>query len=347
MEDWGFHHFGDVGAVHGGAGVAGVGCGEADLVVDDEVDGAARAVAAGARHVEIGLVHAQADKGGITVDEHGQNLFLAFFAAPLLFGARGTADNGIDDFQMGGVEGEGNVHCAVGGADVGTESVVVFHVAAGVFDVHAPFKFGKQVGGLLAQCVHQHVQPAPVRHADDDFFHAVFSCVLNQIVQGGNRAFAAFHGEAFLPDIFGVQITFQRFGGGELFQDEAFLLGGKLRGGQIAFKTVAYPQAFFKAADVHVFHADVPAVCFLQFGDDVGKRQPFCPAHGKIASQPEFQRHIGIGKPVFGRRKPLHGARVFQFQRVQIGGIRTLYAVCGNQAQHGNLFFQQCFGKAA
>ena len=51
-----------------------------------------------------------------------------------------------------------------------------------------------------------------MRHADNDFFDTVFACVLHQVIQTGNRAFAAFHGEAFLADIFGVQIALQCFG---------------------------------------------------------------------------------------------------------------------------------------
>ena len=49
MENRRFHHFGDVGAIHGGAGVARVGGGEADLVVDYDVYRAACAVTTGAR----------------------------------------------------------------------------------------------------------------------------------------------------------------------------------------------------------------------------------------------------------------------------------------------------------
>ena len=70
-----------------------------------------------------------------------------------------------------------------------------------------------------------------MRHADDDFFHAVFAGVLNQVVQACNRAFAAFHRKTFLPDVFGVQIAFQRFGGGDLFEQIAFFVCAEMRGG--------------------------------------------------------------------------------------------------------------------
>jgi len=68
VEDRGLDHLGDVGAVARRAGVAGIG-GEADLVVDDEVDGAARAVAGELREVEGLGDDALAGEGGVAVDE--------------------------------------------------------------------------------------------------------------------------------------------------------------------------------------------------------------------------------------------------------------------------------------
>jgi hypothetical protein len=58
---------GDVGRVDGGAGLPRVG-GEADLVVDDDADGAAGAVAAEAGEVEGLLDDALAGEGGVAVD---------------------------------------------------------------------------------------------------------------------------------------------------------------------------------------------------------------------------------------------------------------------------------------
>ena len=94
------HHLGDVGAIQGGAGVARVGSGEAHLVVDHEVDGAAGAVAAGLRHIEGGLVYAQTDEGRVAVGKDGQHLFAAFGTAVVLAGAYGAFNHRISDFQV-------------------------------------------------------------------------------------------------------------------------------------------------------------------------------------------------------------------------------------------------------
>ena len=347
MEYRRFDHFGDVGAVNGGAGVAGVGSGKADLVVDNQVDGAAGGVAAGFRHIESCLVHAQADKGGVAVNQHRQNLGAAVAAAAALFGAGGAFNHGIDDFQMRGVERQRNVHRAVGGGDVGTEAHVVFHVAAGQADGRAAFKFGEQVGGFFAQGIDQHVQAAAVRHTDDDFFHAVFAGILDQVVQADNRAFAAFHAEAFLADIFGVQVAFQCFDGGNLLQDVAFFLFAEAGGGLVAFEIVANPVALLAVVDVHVFHTNVAAVGFFQPGQDVGQRELGLAAAEIAAANAEFNRHIGAVQPVFFGGEAFGMAGFFQFQRIQIGGAGTLDAVGGHQAQHADLFLQHAFVDAA
>ena len=84
---------------------------------------------------------------------------------------------------------------------------MVFHVAAGQCGCGLTLEFGKQITRQLAQRVDQHVQTASVRHADHHFFHAVFTGILNQVIQAGNGTLAAFYRKAFLADIFGVQIA--------------------------------------------------------------------------------------------------------------------------------------------
>ena len=151
------HHLGDVGAIQGGAGVARIGSGEAHLVVDHEVDGAAGAVAAGLRHIEGGLVHAQADEGRVAVGKDGQHLFTAFGTAVVLAGAYGAFNHGVGDFQVRGVVGQRQVHGAVRGGHVGAEAHVVFHVATGEFGVHFAFELVENGLRGFAHGVYQHV----------------------------------------------------------------------------------------------------------------------------------------------------------------------------------------------
>src|SRR5690606_41436789 len=65
-----FRSLDDVGAIQRGTRVARVGSGEADLVVDDDVQGAARTVAARLGQVERFHDHTLAGKGCVTVHQH-------------------------------------------------------------------------------------------------------------------------------------------------------------------------------------------------------------------------------------------------------------------------------------
>jgi len=97
VEDRRLHHLGHVGAVEGGAGVERVGGGEADLVVDDDVDRAARGVAPGLGQVERLHHHALTGEGRVAVDQERQDLLALAVAAPLLAGAHRPLDDGADD----------------------------------------------------------------------------------------------------------------------------------------------------------------------------------------------------------------------------------------------------------
>ena len=81
-------------------GVAG---GEAEQIVDDDVDGAADGVAR-----KVGVVHglgedALSGECGVAVDEQRQIFFASAFAGAVLLGAGAADRDGIDGFEMTGV----------------------------------------------------------------------------------------------------------------------------------------------------------------------------------------------------------------------------------------------------
>ena len=95
------------GAVASGAGVF-WDSGEGDLVVNDDVDGAAGAVAFEAGEVEGFGDDALSDESAVSVNEDGDNFF-AFdgILAEALAGAGFAFDDGVDGFEMAGVGSEG------------------------------------------------------------------------------------------------------------------------------------------------------------------------------------------------------------------------------------------------
>ena len=175
VEDRRLEHLRHVAAVDGRARVARIGGREANLVVDDEVHRAAGVVAARLRQLQGLHDHALAGKGGIAVHQHRQHLVALLVAAPLLARAHRAFDHRIDDLEVRGVEGEHRVHVAARGPQVGREALVVLHVAralAACFRSYLPSNSENSIRRRLAQQIDQHIQPAAVGHADDDFLDA-------------------------------------------------------------------------------------------------------------------------------------------------------------------------------
>ena len=342
VDDRGGNHFRHVGTMHGRTGVAGIRGGKADLVVDDDVNRTAGGIAARFGQVECRLVDAQADKCRVAVNQYGQYFVAAVFTQTFLFGACRTFNDRIDDFQVRRVERQRNVHRTVRRSDVGAETHVVFYVAAGQLDFGTAFKFGKQIARFLAQNVDQDIQTTSVCHTDDDFFDTVFTCVLNQVIQTGNHTLATFNAEAFLTDIFGMQVTLQSLGSGHFFQDAAFLFGTVTRGGQHILEIIAQPAAFFCIGNVDVFQCEVAAVGLLEVADDLGQRQ-FALA-GKIAlAHIELNRHIGIIQSVEFGIEGFNVAWRDTFERVKLSSAHTLNTVSRNQPQYADLFLHHGF----
>ena len=107
VEDGRLDDLGDLGAILRRAGVITAVGGEADLVVDDDVDRAAGLEAPGLGHLEGLHDHPLAGEGGVAVDQDGRYEIAGVVTSPILAGAHGTLDHGADDFQVGGIEGQG------------------------------------------------------------------------------------------------------------------------------------------------------------------------------------------------------------------------------------------------
>ena len=104
-------HARDVGAVARRARVLRDG-GEADLVVDDDVDRAAGRVALEARQVQRLGDDALAHERRVAVDEERHHAAALAIAAPVLLGAHAALDDRVHELEVARVEGEREVHLA-------------------------------------------------------------------------------------------------------------------------------------------------------------------------------------------------------------------------------------------
>ena len=121
------------------------------------------------------------------------------------------------------------MHGSAGRRHIRRESLVIFDVAVGQLHRLLALKLGEEIRRHLAQRVDEHVQATAVRHAEHDLLHAGCAGFLDQQIEHRNQRIAALTRKTFLPDIFGMQITLERFGRGQPFEDVAALFGRVVR----------------------------------------------------------------------------------------------------------------------
>ena len=213
VEDGCLDHFRDVRGIGRGAGV-GRHRGEADLVIDDEVDRAAGAVSGELGKVEQLRDRALAGEGRITVDQDGEDALAvggnAVIADHTLACAGFTFDNRVHRFKVAGICCEADADFAFRKFADALVAEVVFYIAIARDKAVFVFRceFVKQSGEGFPHEIRQHVEAAAVRHAHLDFKHALLRAVFHDGVENDHRALAALQREALLAE--------------ELFRQEIF-----------------------------------------------------------------------------------------------------------------------------
>ena len=231
MEDRRVDHLRHVGRIGRGARIARIG-GEADLVVDDEVQRTAGAVALQVRQREAFRHHALAGERRVAMHQHRQhrNAHVRRIAVLVLLGAHLAEHHGIDDFEMRRVGGQRQMDLVVVELAVRRGAEMIFDVA-GAFDRvrigRAALEFMEQRAMRLAHHLGQHVEAAAMRHADHDFLHAEIAAALDDLLQRRNQRFAAVETEALGAGEFDVAELLEAFGLDQLHQDRAPALAGE------------------------------------------------------------------------------------------------------------------------
>ena len=183
-----------------------------------------------------------------------------------------------------------------------------------------------------------------MRHADDDFLHALLAGLVDQLIHRHDEALAAFKREALLADVLGVQKALQPFGGGQALEHVLFLLGAQLRVGARAFEFLLPPALLALVGDVHVLGPDGAAVGFAQRVQQLAQR------HGLFAEEGvagvEHRLHVGIGEAIEGRLQLGDVGALGTLERVQIGPAGADVAVGGDQLLDGGALAAQ-FGIGA
>ena len=192
---------------------------------------------------------------------------------------------------------------------------MILDVAAAVGIRHHALELVEELARVLAEDVHQHVQPTPVRHADDGLDDAVRAEPLQRLVQHGDEALAAFEAEPLGARITGVQVVLEPLGGGETIEHRTLGVRRELRRGMNRLQPLPHPKLLGGIRDVHVFDAERAAVGLLQRRHDVAQgRLPTLEELRGTGAEDRVEVRFGevvVGEVQLGRRLALpHAERV-------------------------------------
>ena len=339
VENRRFHHLRHIGTIQRRTRVARIAGGEAHLVVDDDVDGAAGAEAARLRQLQRLHDDALTRKRRVPVNLHRQHLVTRRIAAAFLPRTRRSFDDWVDDLEMRRVERQGNVDIARHRFEVRRESLVILDVtrAAQIGEVVVTLEFVEQVLGRFSEQIHQHVQPAAMCHADDGLLDAGLAALLHQIVEQRYEAVAALERKALLTDVLGVQIAFESLRRSQLPQNVFLLFDRKASPHPRRLKIILQPEAFVAVRNVRKLCADGVAIDKLQGAQDflelAALRDSVITAIGE-----ELRIQVSIRQSEVVQIEHVRPRPFLQSQRIEIGDQVTTIRIDLNQAGHGTLF---------
>ena len=330
VEDRRLDALGDVGRVRRRARELRRG-GEADLVVDDEMEAAAGGVAGDAREAEAFGDDALAGEGGVAVEQHRQDEVALDVAAGVLLGLALAEHDRIDRLEMAGVGQQREMDLDVVELAVGRGAEMIFDVAraADILGVGgAAGELGEDRAEGLAHDVGEHVEAAAMGHADDDLLDPVLAAIFDHRLERRHHRFAAVEAEALGADIFAGEELLPLLALDDLGEDRLLALGGEADRGLAPLHPLLEEAALLEVVDVHIFEAELAAIIAPQHLDDL--------AHGGGL---EAERTVEKDRPVervAGEAVKFGGEiggelALDEAERVEIGGEVAAHPVGADQ----------------
>src|SRR5580704_2011285 len=155
----------------------------------------------------------------------------------------------------------------------------------------------------------QNIEPAAVRHADDDLAHAERAAALDDLLQRRDHRFAAVEAEAFCAGELQIAEFLKTFGFDKLVEDGALALAGKRNLLVRPFDALLNPALLGAVGDMQKFDAQGLAVGPAQDADDLTDRAEFEAEH----LVEEYRTvEIGFAEAVGARIEFLLVLRLFQ-----------------------------------
>ena len=333
-----------------GARVVGVG-GEADLVVGDQVHGAADLVAVERLQVERLGDDALGGEGGVAVDrDRHRGVGVLVGVGPLargLGGAGGALDDGRDVLQVGGVGLEVDLDRLAVGQQVGAVgAVVVLDVARAALgdrgdglERGGPLELGEDRVVGAPEVVREHVEAPAVGHPDHDLLAAVGGGQLDQLVEHRHGHVEALDRELVLAEVGLVHEALQRVHLDEALEQRLLLVVGQRLAERAGLDLLAQPHALAVGGDVLDLVGDRAAVGLAQVRQRVGERRPGHPhaqdlggdlrhQFGREAERLGVQGGVALGldaERVQARGEVAVGAECLQQRGGRLHGLQQLF----------------------
>jgi hypothetical protein len=308
--------------------------GEADLVVDDEVDRAAGAIALQSRQAEAFRHHALPGEGRVAMDQQRHHLAALDDVVELvLLGAHLAEHDGIDDLEMRRIGGERQMHLvgvelAIGrGAEVILDVARAFHF---VGRVGAALELVEQGAMRLGQHLRQHVEAAAMGHAEHDLLHAEIAAALDDLFERRDQRLAAVEAEALGAGVFDVDELLETFRLDQLVEDRALALAGE---GDLlvrALDALLNPRLLGGIGDVHEFVADRAAIGAAQDLQHLADRRVVEAEHLVEEDRPVV---VALVEAVARGMKLLVILRRGEAERIEIGMQMAAHAIGADHHQ--------------
>src|SRR3954452_12370147 len=241
--------------------------------------------AAGPVPAQLGQVERLSDdtlpgERGITMDhqrQHGEALLAA--ADQVLLRACDAFEHGVDGLEVTGVrhERDGDIASVVGREDA-LRAEVVLDVARAVrrTRVKVALELTEDLRVALADDVGENVQPAAVRHTDDNLIEVAARGGAQDPVQQRDDRLAALEREPLLADELRLEKRLERFRGVEPSEDVQLLLPVEV--GMRPLDAVLDPATLIGVLNVHVLDTDRAAVRVTQDAEGLTQLRDLLPA---------------------------------------------------------------------
>ena len=235
---------------------------EAYLVVHDDADGPAGPVRIELAQVERLLDDAFPGERRVPVNGEDEPALACEVARPILLRAHAAVRDGVHVLEVARVEAEGEVHgLAAQGRPLRAVSEVVLHVPLAAVELGVlVVELAEDRGGALPHDVREDVEPAAMRHREDDLVDALIARLLDGEIEERDQAFRSLAGEGLRPGVLALDEGLEDDGIREPRQDAELLLPRELDPVPGGLHAVPEPPADGQVVDVHVLDPDGSAV---------------------------------------------------------------------------------------